>query len=151
VYGSRDLYGRVMDTVHAESYKIAATVAYDGVYLPQDCPTLYHLAGSSHLSDIEFQSETNSRYLYPEATSDGFIVPGHPDYRHSSAVLAHTRTLTFVKKHLDGPFFDLEKIWEEHTEFEFANRSVARTMGTMVQEPYVNHISTVSAQQISNE
>jgi hypothetical protein len=52
--------------------------------------------------------------------------------------------LNFLKKHLGGPYFDLEKIWEEHTEYEFAVRSVARTMGPMVQEPYVNNVPTVS-------
>lgn len=46
---------------------------------------------------------------------------------------------------MDGPFFDLEAIWEEHTYYEFADRSVEHTMSTMVQEPYVNHVPTVSS------
>lgn len=58
--------------------------------------------------------------------------------------MSHSRNLSFLKKHIGGPYFDLEAIWEEHTKYEFADRSVARTMGTMVQEPYVNHIPTVS-------
>jgi hypothetical protein len=37
-----------------------------------------------------------------------------------------------VRKHLGGPKFDLEKIWDEHTYFEFEVRSVAKTMATMV-------------------
>lgn len=45
---------------------------------------------------------------------------------------------------MNGPYFDLEQIWDEHTYFEFENRSVEWTMSTMVQEPYVNHIPTVS-------
>jgi carboxymethylenebutenolidase len=43
---------------------------------------------------------------------------------------------------MGGPYFDLEAIWEEHTYFEFAEREVEKTMGTMVEEPYVNHIPT---------
>lgn len=43
-----------------------------------------------------------------------------------------------------GPYFDLEAIWEEHTYLEFEVRDVEATMATMVQEPYVNHIPTVS-------
>jgi carboxymethylenebutenolidase len=43
------------------------------------------------------------------------------------------------------PYFDLEDIWEEHTYYEFADRSVEHTMSTMVQEPYVNHVPTVSS------
>jgi carboxymethylenebutenolidase len=46
---------------------------------------------------------------------------------------------------MGGPYFDLEEIWEEHTYYEFADRSVEHTMSTMVQEPYVNHVPTVSA------
>lgn len=48
-----------------------------------------------------------------------------------------------LKKYIRGADFDLEAIWEEHTYFEFADRSAAKTMGTMVQEPYVNHVPTV--------
>lgn len=45
---------------------------------------------------------------------------------------------------MGGPYFDLEVIWDEHTYYEFDDRSVECTMATMVQEPYVNHIPTVS-------
>ena len=38
----------------------------------------------------------------------------------------------------------MEAIWDEHTYYEFADRSVEHTMSTMVQEPYVNHVPTVS-------
>lgn len=49
---------------------------------------------------------------------------------------------------MKGPYFDLEAIWDEHTYYEFDNRSVECTMGTMVQEPYVNHIPTVSFEDL---
>jgi carboxymethylenebutenolidase len=49
-----------------------------------------------------------------------------------------------LKPKMGGPYFDLEEIWEEHTYYEFADRSVEHTMSTMVQEPYVNHVPTVS-------
>jgi len=49
-----------------------------------------------------------------------------------------------LKKYIRGADFDLEAIWEEHTYFEFADRSAAKTMGTMVQEPYVNHVPTMT-------
>ncbi|KAI4676691.1 uncharacterized protein J4E84_009526 [Alternaria hordeiaustralica] len=43
-----------------------------------------------------------------------------------------------------GPFFDLEAVWEEHTKFEFGERDVEKTMATMVDQPYVNHIPTMT-------
>lgn len=84
-------------------------------------------------------------YEYAETSSPYFVVPKHNEFLASAAAVAHTRSLTFLKSKLGGPNFDLEAIWEEHTYFEFEDRSVAKTMGTMVQEPYVNHIPTVSS------
>ncbi|KAL1966225.1 hypothetical protein VTN77DRAFT_4777 [Rasamsonia byssochlamydoides] len=153
VYGSTRDYGSEFgqsfhDTLLAYQSQIVATVTYDDEWtLPDSIPTLLHLHGKrDRPAAAQKQDNDNSlsTYAYPEATSAGFIVPGHPDFRLSSAGVAHTRTLTFLKKHMNGPFFDLEKIWEEHTSFEFANRSVEKTMGTMVQEPYVNHIPTIT-------
>ncbi|KAF8192418.1 hypothetical protein BJ912DRAFT_1021735 [Pholiota molesta] len=68
----------------------------------------------------------------------------HGNYAPGSAAIAHSRTLVFLRKWLGGPFFDLEAIWDEHTYYEFEARSVAKTMGTMVAEPYVNHVPTVT-------
>ena len=38
------------------------------------------------------------------------------------------------------PGYDLEALWERHCLFEFGERDVPKTMATMVEEPYVNHI-----------
>ena len=43
-----------------------------------------------------------------------------------------------------GPHFDLSKLWDEHTLHEFGTRDVAATMATMVDEPYVNHVPTMT-------
>ena len=72
-----------------------------------------------------------------------FAIPCQPDFDSTEESVSHTRNLTFLKKYIRGADFDLEAIWEEHTYFEFADRSATKTMGTMVQEPYVNHITTV--------
>lgn len=45
---------------------------------------------------------------------------------------------------MGGPYFDLEEIWEEHVLYEFGERAVEKTMATMVQEPYVNHVPTLT-------
>lgn len=72
------------------------------------------------------------------------MIPAHENYRSASAAVSHTRTLTFLKPLVNGPYFDLEAIWNEHCLYEFGERAVAKTMGTMVQEPYVNHIPTIT-------
>ncbi|KPI35644.1 uncharacterized protein AB675_4740 [Cyphellophora attinorum] len=80
-------------------------------------PTLTHLAGEGEGSPIPQRHGKNITYTY---------------------------TNKFLKPLMYGPYFDLEIIWEEHTYYEFADRSVEHTMSTMVQEPYVNHVPTLT-------
>ncbi|KAK2785242.1 hypothetical protein FQN52_008581 [Onygenales sp. PD_12] len=120
--------------------EIVAIVSY-GTSFRSKTPKILHLPGKGeNVAQIEGQVTHN----YPEAKSPLFAVPQHVDFNPSAANVAHTRNLTFLKTKIGGPYFDLEAIWEEHTYFEFGDRSVAKTMGTMVQEPYVNHIPTIT-------
>jgi carboxymethylenebutenolidase len=84
-------------------------------------------------------------HQYDDAKKDtDWVLPADENYHKRSAGIAHTRSLTFLKKLLDGPWFDLEAIWEEHTKYEFGERDVEKTMATMVDDPYVNHIPTMT-------
>jgi carboxymethylenebutenolidase len=84
-------------------------------------------------------------YQYEDAKREsGWVLPSDEDYHKRSAGIAHTRSLTFLKPLLGGPFFDLEAVWEEHTRYEFGERDVEKTMATMVDQPYVNHIPTMT-------
>ncbi|KAF3389893.1 hypothetical protein DPV78_011658 [Talaromyces pinophilus] len=105
-------------------------------------PCLIHLSGTS--SSTRDNTPTNRLYTYPSAKSSTFALPFQNDFSYSLEALSHTRNLTFLKPLMNGPYFDLEQIWDEHTYFEFENRSVEWTMSTMVQEPYVNHIPTMT-------
>lgn len=73
-----------------------------------------------------------------------FAIPRHEGYSTSSSSVLHSAALRFFKGVMGGPYFDLEAIWEEHCKFEFADRSVEETMATMVEEPYVNDIPTMT-------
>ncbi|KAF7301599.1 hypothetical protein MIND_00725400 [Mycena indigotica] len=79
-----------------------------------------------------------------DAQHPSFALPQSVVFHSSAASIAHSKASVHIKKYLGGPFFDLEAIWEEHTYFEFEVRSVALTMGTMVAEPYVNHVPTLA-------
>ncbi|KAK9366111.1 hypothetical protein V1509DRAFT_630915 [Lipomyces kononenkoae] len=144
IYGSKsDFSPTVADSLRtaiARNQDIVAYVSYDDWGISSK-PGMLHLTvrEGSPKNDDSLVS-----YAYPGAASSGFISPGHADFKATFASLAHTRTLTFLKKYLNGPYFDLAAIWDEHTYFEFENRSVPRTMSTMVQEPYVNHIPTLT-------
>ncbi|RAQ40996.1 carboxymethylenebutenolidase [Aspergillus flavus] len=120
--------------------EIKAIVSYGRLTRTPNKPFLYHLPEQG----TKEKSESGVIYRYPEVVSASFIIPSHKDFNASSAAVAHTRCLSFLKKELDGPWFDLEEIWDEHTKYEFDERSVENTMSTMVQEPYVNHIPTMT-------
>lgn len=118
-------------------------------------PQLIHVAGLelprresfSIVPDSPTKSEPGivKVYRYEDAKRDkGWILPSDDNYHKQSAAIAHTRSLSFLKPLLNGPYFDLEAIWEEHTRYEFAERDVDKTMATMVDEPYVNHIPTMT-------
>ncbi|KAH7928548.1 NTF2-like protein [Leucogyrophana mollusca] len=64
-------------------------------------------------------------------------------YNRSATGLSLTRTLELLKRQL-GPHFNLEKLWDLHTYYEFVERDAPRTMTTMVSSPYVNHVPTMT-------
>ncbi|KAM0234975.1 hypothetical protein ACHAP5_009879 [Fusarium lateritium] len=123
--------------------EIVASVLY------ADAQTIESLAPSTkpllkHVANQDFRPASQSQYPYREATTYAFATPGHPQFNYTTESVSHTRNLQFLKPKLNGPYFDLEAIWDEHTWYEFSDRSVEHTMGTMVQEPYVNHVPTLT-------
>ncbi|KEF60124.1 carboxymethylenebutenolidase [Exophiala aquamarina CBS 119918] len=113
---------------------------------PLSVPTLLHVAGAPPAQpDASAQRPAQDRrYYYPTVKSSSFATPFTADFHYNSEAVSHTRSLTFLKPKVNGPYFDLETIWDEHTYYEFADRSVQHTMSTMVQEPYVNHVPTLT-------
>ncbi|EUC28647.1 hypothetical protein COCCADRAFT_40871 [Bipolaris zeicola 26-R-13] len=107
-------------------------------------PPLAHRRQSSSES-VGISPSSVKTYRYEDAEKEsGWILPSDPSYHKRNAGIAHTRSLTFLKPLLGGPYFDLEAVWEEHTKYEFGERDVAKTMATMVDQPYVNHIPTMT-------
>lgn len=145
MYGAPSDYPSGFAAKLQAAYKSTASIVVSVSFSPEwdlsAKPEVVHISGKP-ASPL---SRTNTfTYGYPQVASDKFVVPGAEGFNYSAAGVAHTRGLTFIKKHLEGPIFDLEKIWDEHTYFEFEDRSVEKTMATMVDEPYVNHIPTMT-------
>ncbi|HXW84602.1 MAG TPA: dienelactone hydrolase family protein [Candidatus Binataceae bacterium] len=81
-------------------------------------------------------------YVYADA-GHGFHCDRRPGFHRFSARLAHSRTLGLLHWTI-GPRYDLSELWERHVAEEFATHDVDATMRTMVPEPYVNHIPTLT-------
>jgi carboxymethylenebutenolidase len=73
-------------------------------------------------------------YEYPEA-GHGFFMPERPAFHPLSSQLAHSRSLTLLRRQL-GPEFDLEALWEQHLDWEFNKVSAEGTLTTMTPHPY---------------
>ncbi|KAJ7581138.1 NTF2-like protein [Mycena floridula] len=138
VYDSQVLL-EVISLVKSES-RLACLVAYGTIEESFSIPAIFHLSQGQSPPP---SSSTTTIYNYP-SDSPYFVLPQTDDYHPGNASLAHSRALIMLRKYIGGPVFDIEAIWEEHTYFEFEVRSVAKTMGTMVAEPYVNHVPTMT-------
>ena len=124
------------------THEIAAVITYGDGNLQTSKPQLSHISRETPKINSKPNSKSKTCH-YPDAGSY-FIIPSHNDFKSAPAAVSHTRCLTFLKPLTNGPWFDLEALWDEHTAFEFGERHVEKTMGTMVQEPYVNHIPTIT-------
>jgi carboxymethylenebutenolidase len=111
------------------------------------CPMVFHFAENAAHDPREVEAALAGkphieRYVYP-GTSDGFFVSTSAHFDKPAALMAYSRTLSMLRKSL-GPLFDLNSLWEQHCYFEFGTRDVDAVMPTMVAEPYVNHVPTMT-------
>lgn len=81
-------------------------------------------------------------YVYPNV-DHAFARAGSDHFDKPAALMAHERTIAALKREI-GPHFNLSDLWDEHVKHEFDTRDVPATMATMVSEPYVNHIPTMT-------
>lgn len=88
------------------------------------------------------QRDDVSLYVY-RGVDHAFARFGSPHFDKSASTLAHDRTIGALRRAL-GPHYDLEALWERHLQLEFETRDADATMQTMVAEPYVNHVPTMT-------
>ena len=114
-------------------------------------PVVFHLAELDRVVPAEVRMQITAvfasrpdveLYLYP-GCDHGFAVPERASFNKTATLIAHSRSIAMFRTFL-GPHYDLSSLWDKHTELEFVTRSAEATMSTMVAEPYVNHIPTMT-------
>lgn len=139
--------------------EIACAVGYYGVGLENVLDELANLKGRLvlHIAELDQFTPPDARQAILQAASQysnvkayvyedvdhAFARPKSEHYHKPSARFAHERTVTALHDTI-GPHYDLVALWEEHIRHEFDTRDVPATMATMVAEPYVNHIPTLT-------
>jgi carboxymethylenebutenolidase len=115
------------------------------------CPIVFHFAGEDAgipMSAVEkikaaFAGRRDAQvHVYP-GVQHAFANHGRPSFDKPATGVAHTRSVALFRD-IMGPRYDLVALWEKHCEYEFGTRDVDATMATMVAEPYVNHIPTMT-------
>jgi carboxymethylenebutenolidase len=151
--------GGLLAYLTAARLPIDAAVAYYGLHIEQHLEEAKQVACPLHLHfgarDTHAPAETINSIR--EALADradvsvsvfadaghGFASAGRAEFHGPAAQLAHSQTLAILRGAI-GPRFDLSALWDRHCQAEFEDRNVDATMATMVTEPYVNHVPTMT-------
>ena len=144
--------------------KLCALIAYYPLKLPAPSarfPT--SLNATIHFAGPQSKTPSCRYYSYPGVEA-GFAQEDLNQYDKVSASLAWSRSLTALRKGFEIEV-DLEKIWDDHVAressnlerdltirrltsdlgaVEFVTKDADATMSTMVAQPYVNHIPTMT-------
>ncbi|MDP9993205.1 carboxymethylenebutenolidase [Variovorax boronicumulans] len=116
-----------------------------------ECPLTLHIAELDQFCSPEARDRIVqtlrgrpgiSLHVYP-GMDHAFARLGGAHFHKPSALMAHERSIATLKGAI-GPHYDLSTLWDKHCEYEFGTRNVDDTMSTMVAEPYVNHIPTMT-------
>jgi carboxymethylenebutenolidase len=131
-------YGVGIEAALGEAEAIRAPLTLHMAELDQFCPAVARQAITSTLA----LNPHVKLHVYP-GVDHAFARPGGEHYDKPSALMAHQRTIAALKSAI-GPHYDLSALWDRHCELEFATRDADATMTTMVAQPYVNHIPTMT-------
>jgi len=151
--------GGLLAYLSAARLGVDCAVSYYGVGIEQvlgeagkiKCPMVLHMGEKDRwtppavVSAIKgaFEGRPDIEiYVYP-GVDHAFSRKGGSNFDKPAAMMAHSRSIALFRKVL-GPVFNLSALWEQHCYYEFATRDVDATMATMVAEPYVNHVPTMT-------
>jgi carboxymethylenebutenolidase len=151
--------GGLLAMLAAAQAKIAAAILYYPVGIDAHlgeasavgCPLLFHFAeNDQHATAAQreqiraaFAANDSAEFFVYRGAEHGFSDRRRDSYERFSAQIARSRSIGLLRTYL-GPRYDLNAIWERHGDCEFSLRDVEATMATMVDEPYVNHIPTLT-------
>ena len=101
-----------------------------------------YAARVAKLKEQIHRKDGSSVFAFEEG-GKGFSIPFRGTYNKITDDLAHSRSLELIRRVL-GPYYDYEELFAKHVYHEFITRDVEATMQTMIGDPYVNHVPTLS-------
>ena len=151
--------GGTLAVLAAARYDVQCAISYYGVGIERHLdevklitsPLVMHFAEEDKFSSPEsisairraFAGHKNVKvYTYP-GVDHAFASPESASHNKPAASMAYSRSFAALQRAV-GPDFDLSVLWDRHLECEFVDRDVESNMQTMVTQPYVNSIPTMT-------
>lgn len=143
--------GAELDPDAVVAYYPVAVLDYPADTISPRCPTQIHLGGADPMCPPEAADQIKHRvvdnplvkiYSY-DGAGHAFFNPLREEHDRLASERSLTHTLELLRP-LMGPHYDLAALWEQHAYFEFGLRDADRTIETMVDVPYVNHVPTMT-------
>jgi len=151
--------GGTLAVLAAARYDVQCAISYCGVGIERHLdegklitsPLVMHFAEEDRFSSPEtisairraFAGHKNVKvYTYP-GVDHAFASPESASHNKPAASMAYSRSFAVLQRAV-GPDFDLSVLWDRHLECEFVDRDVESNMQTMVAQPYVNSIPTMT-------
>jgi carboxymethylenebutenolidase len=151
--------GGKLAVLTAARYAVDCAISYYGVGIEHcldavkriTCPMVFHFAELDKYSPPEvvatiraaFGERQDVKFYLYSGVDHAFASPERSSYNKPAAIMAYSRSLGLLRKAL-GPEYDLSALWDKHLEHEFATRDLEANMKTMVAEPYVNDVPTLT-------
>ncbi|MEW6735343.1 MAG: dienelactone hydrolase family protein [Acidobacteriota bacterium] len=121
------------------------------------CPLMLHIAGHDQFCPPTAQTQIHQALdthtlvtLHDYAEQDhAFARANGAHFDAQAAELANLRTVEFFLRHLGGLASTesqqtLSELWDEHVKCEFATWDTEKTLATMVENAYVNHVPVLT-------
>ena len=151
--------GGTLAVLAAARYDVQCAISYYGVGIERHLdegnlitsPLVMHFAEEDKFFSPEtisairraFAGHKNVKvYTYP-GVDHAFASPESASHNKPAASMAYSRSFAVLQRAM-GPDFDLSVLWDRHLECEFVDRDVESNMQTMVAQPYVNSIPTMT-------
>jgi len=159
-------FGGLLAYLTATRCDVDATISYygGGIEARLDeasrikCPIMFHYGEKDAAIPPSAREATRKAlaghdsaefYVYAEA-QHGFNCDLRTSFHPFAAQLARSRSVGLLRQTV-GPRYDLSELWDHHCGLEFTTRDAAATMKTMVADPYVNHVPTITGGYGQNE
>jgi carboxymethylenebutenolidase len=139
----------------AQQGRFAAVALYDpdiasGPLRAARCPMAVHVGADASSADGSPRAgkprpELDGRveiYAYRDA-KPGFYDRDGAGWEPYVAGIAYSRTLALFRREI-GPHYNLNDLWDYHLACEFEIKDATENMATMVPNPYVNHVPTMT-------